>query len=257
MLTERDKHNHKMSFWVQVGAAAFIAMLFYLISKFKPSLKKEASEILGVGDKKNGTMQTLYNYKTKYTGNLDKDVFDFIHEAEGGLSKNPSDSAAKYSKVTPKEPYHTNAGITRATFDKYATKFGFKNDYATFLNMPVALWTKIYNEVYYKPFKDITDDRLFNIELTNWAWGSGPKGALLEYKKFLKDNGVNSMEELEKKYSKAKIFEMLVEERMRFFREIASNDTKGPNGEDKDKKFLDGWLNRQANFYNIFSEYLK
>lgn len=41
MLTERDKKNHHVSFWVQAGAALFVIAILYFVSKFKVKNKTD------------------------------------------------------------------------------------------------------------------------------------------------------------------------------------------------------------------------
>lgn len=227
--------------------------LFFILKRFK--VKKSAAEILGVGNLKNGKMKTYFDFKTKYTGDLDVDLEAFTKEAEGGTVTAKTDAASKYFKVTDKEPVHTNIGITRQIFDKYAKLFGYDNSYLNFLKMPADIWNRIFNDVYRKYFNKISDESVINDYVAMWGWGSGQVTAMNSLKKFLTSKGVNSLNELMNKFGKLETLNQLVLWRMDFLKNVPEKynprDDKNPNG-----IYTDGWLNREANFFNIFAKYV-
>lgn len=267
------KENHTKSFLIQVAAALFVATLLFLVSKFRqaktlvsePPKKLEASQILKVAtlDKNTGKMKTMWNYKTQFTGNFANDFYNYLKEAEGGLSKDKNDSAYKKAlaiKGFPADGYHTNMGITFETFTNASKALKFDGSYAAFLKMDTNVWKKIYDEYYYKPFKNLSSSPLINYTVTGWAWGSGVGGAKKSFAKFLVNNGVIDIAALQKKLAPKDLFLKLVEHRAAFYKDISDDDKKDASGKiikDPEAKFLDGWLNRLSNYYNIFSGYAK
>ena len=277
-MEEGGNKKHYMNFIIQVASGLFVLIVIFLVRKFKSKKEnthekkiisggKEASEVLKTGtiDKKTGKMKVLWNYKTKYTGNFDNDFYSYLKEAEGGLTKNQSDSAYKAAlkiQSFPKDGFHTNMGITFETFVNNAKELKYDPSYSNFLKMPVDVWMKIYTQKYLNPVKNITGSKLLTTTLSNWAWGSGVKGAKDSFARFLVANGVTDIKDLEKKMSEKDIFLKMCEWRKQFYVTIAHNeDKKDDKGniivKDKDAKFLDGWENRLANYYNIFSPYAK
>lgn len=242
---------------ILIGTTFVIGLTILLVRKSgnKKSRVESAAEILGVGRVENRRMKTYFNFKTRYTGNLQADMTNFTKEAEGGQVKAKTDHASTYSKVSAKEPVHTNIGITRAVFDKYASILHYDNSYSNFLRMPMDIWYKIFSEVYVKPFTKISSIPVINDMIAGWGWGSGVRTALNSLKKFLLYNGQASLDELTKAIGKEKVFEKLVLWRMKFFKNISPKfnprTAKASAG-----VYTDGWLNREANFYNIFIKYL-
>jgi len=115
----------------------------------------------------------------------------FIQRWEGGLSRDPNDSASKapapwaYKGQTG---WHTNKGITYTTFLSNANKIGYKPTAENFFLMPDALWLKILKIGYMKPWNLEPLSHLPRIQavIITWSWGSGVTGATTRLARFLK-----------------------------------------------------------------------
>lgn len=188
-------------------------------------------------------------FSVNKTGNLGADVTNFIKLKEGGLTDNPADSASKHPVGVPytfkektTDKWHTNKGITWETFKAYADKLGYKGDAATFYAMPDDVWQKIYNEIYYKPFENLTKSKLVNYYVSLWAWGSGVGGAQSLLKKIQ-----TPISDFLEKYGEQKTLAMLVDARIKFYERLAQQQPKN-------KQFLQGWKNAALSFYKNFSD---
>lgn len=163
---------------------------------------------------------------------------------EGGLSKDPSDSAsANFCPTAYKDgkKYHTNKGITYAVWKAH---FGVDND-ARFYAMNDQDWFTIFDKWYFKAVKG-HDFKCLNIGalVSDFAWGSGviPAGKLLQ--KACNKMGANLLIdgkigpktlEIANSLNEKLLFSNLIQVRKDFFISISSG---------KNAKFLKGWLNR-------------
>lgn len=106
----------------------------------------------------------------------------FIKKKEGGLSRDPNDTAAKYPapfEINGKTGWHTNKGITWQTFSSNANRLNYVASKENFVNMPDDIWLKILKGVYMKAFPLDRIAHLPRIQavIITWAWGSGTGGA--------------------------------------------------------------------------------
>jgi lysozyme family protein len=92
--------------------------------------------------------------------------------AEGGKSKNPNDTAAKY--VQPGQ-VHTNRGVTWNTYRSIAKNLGLNPDYNSFLNLTRDGAVKFIYQYYLDNAKDLPDET--GIAVTESSWASGPSVA--------------------------------------------------------------------------------
>lgn len=129
----------------------------------------------------------------------------FIHESEGGLSRDPADTASSYPAPWPyngKTGWHTNKGITYKTFVGNASKLGYAATADNFFKMPDALWLKILKGAYMAPFPLEKISHLPRIQavIITWAWGSGVGGAASRLASFqrevmgVKDSNITPVE---------------------------------------------------------------
>lgn len=194
-------------------------------------------------------------FKINRTGNLGNDVASYIKLKEGGLTDNPADSASKFptgvtytgkdgatGKTKTTDKWHTNKGITWQTFKAYADKLGYKGDAETFYAMPDDVWLKIYNEIYYKPFANLTKSPLINYYISLWAWGSGVGGAKNLLKKI--ETPLNDMID---KVGEQKTLALLIDARIKFYDRLIEK-------EPKNAQFRQGWRNAALSFYKNFSD---
>jgi lysozyme family protein len=175
--------------------------------------------------------------------NLD-DFITTMKSWEGGLSRDPNDSAYAHLCLTPYKDgyqYHTNKGITYAVWKSH---FGSGED-DRFYEMNNQDWFKIFDQLYFKAVKG-HDFKVLNIGamVSEFAWGSGviPAGKLLQHAcnkmgANLVIDGQIGQHTLDFTNSvDAKIlFDNLIQVRKDFFTSI---------GVGKNAKFLKGWLNR-------------
>lgn len=178
---------------------------------------------------------------------------------EGGLSKDPNDSAAKFPCPTLYKGFkwHTNKGVTYATWKNV---FGeYKN--LRFLEMNDEDWTAIMKHNYWDAVKG--DQMPFQCAadvLTSWAWGSGVGTAIKQAQRMLNKHfganlvcdgkiGPKTIEAIAK-VDPVEFFQKACETRESFFRYIS--DEKNGAAYKANAKFLKGWLNRLSSFKKTF-----
>ena len=95
---------------------------------------------------------------------------------EGGLSKDPRDTAVRYAPFPG--AYHTNKGVTYAAFTALGPKIGISPvNYEKF----VKLSDQEVGKFIYEYYKSINGDKLpgsVGLSVTEAAWGSGPVPAI-------------------------------------------------------------------------------
>lgn len=195
-----------------------------------------------------------------------KKIVDFFMKWEGKLSRDPKDSASSYPnpmKWEGKSGYHTNMGITYATWER----FKGKNAKRAFFEMTHDDVVEIFEKGYWLPSKcDKIDSQAIAVCLVSWAWGSGSYGAAKQLQRMLVKDGkkiggvdgkigpktlkaVNSYDERE-------LFDLMVKTRESFFRYISNPDRARTQSQRKrfgnNARFLNGWLNRLRNFNATF-----
>lgn len=102
---------------------------------------------------------------------------------EGGLSKNPGDTAVQYAPFPG--AYHTNKGVTYGTFLTLAKKLGITPvTYDKF----IKLTNQEVGKFIYEFYKSVNGNLLpgaMGLSLTEVAWGSGPKRAIINLQEAL------------------------------------------------------------------------
>ena len=95
---------------------------------------------------------------------------------EGGLSKDPRDTAVRYAPFPG--AYHTNKGVTYAAFTSLGPKIGISPvNYEKF----VKLTDQEVGKFIYEYYKSVNGDKLpgsIGLSVTEAAWGSGPVPAI-------------------------------------------------------------------------------
>lgn len=180
-------------------------------------------------------------------------IVNFTLSKEGGLSRDPDDSASNYPSpyyFNGQNGWHTNKGITYKTFEAASKIIGFDNNYNNFIVMPRSIWYKIAKKLFWDK---LNLDQLKNQSIANllfsWFWGSGFnwRNRMI---KFLKSYNI--------KWDKNN-FKALTNNLNRLI------DIYGPkiiyNGLDKEyrlylkslnkPKFIDGWLDRLDDLYDL------
>jgi hypothetical protein len=193
-----------------------------------------------------------------------RNIINFIKFKEGGLSSATTDSASNNPSPCGNgsngKPYHTNKGVTWATFKGLSSTLGYSASCANFISMPDSIWGKIYKESYWDK---IQGDKIKNQAIANtfveMAWGSGvgsntsTKGAIPYLKNFFKKyynksfntitEMVNYVNELDSQGKTPDLFEKLF-----VFRKNLYTSFNQPSN-------LKGWLNRLDSFYLINKPY--
>jgi hypothetical protein len=177
------------------------------------------------------------------------DYYDFLAYWEGGLSKDQTDYA---HTQRPNGDYHTNRGITWDTYKTLAPLVNISNDYNTFVNLTREQAKKISN--YY--FNNSSAAKFTNPAIAflyfEIEWGSG-NYAPNHLKAALKNLGYqeatnNKLAQniiLANKINQSDLYNELLKVREGFYRQIVLNDSK-------QKRNLDGWLNRLNSFITKF-----
>jgi lysozyme family protein len=185
----------------------------------------------------------------KFTDPLFQKYAAFVGHAEGGLSKNPNDSAARF--VEPGQ-YHTNRGIIWPTFQTYAKSLGIPATYDNFIKLSKEQANQILYAYYKFASKDIQND-ITGLILTNIYWGSGnvlgrhTRLALRELGIPVKITG-NLDESVRRTINlqdPAKFNDALMKVRRDFLTAITISRPAN-------KVFLKGWLAREDRFKNEF-----
>jgi hypothetical protein len=191
-------------------------------------------------------------------------IVTHIRKSEGGLSANPKDTASKNSSPCGKDkngnPYHTNKGITWATFKGLASKGGYSATCDNFLKMPDSIWYKIYKVGFWDA---VQGDKIKNQAIANtfveMVWGSGlgsisrGTGTLGWLNSFFKKNynknltTISQMVDFVNKLdSEGKTPELF--EKLNVFRANKYRALNQPT-------FTQGWLNRLNSFYVLNKPY--
>jgi len=183
----------------------------------------------------------------------------FIQKWEGGLSRDPKDTASanpapwSYKGQTG---WHTNKGVTYSTFKSIAPKVGYAVTAENFFSMPDALWYKILENGFMKAFPLSKISHLPRIQavIISWAWGSGPGGAERYLANFqrqvmgIQDSNITPTEIVEnfKKrinpLNEKEWFLKLCDRRAQDFSKMATYSVHGK-----------GWINRLNDFRKTFA----
>lgn len=175
---------------------------------------------------------------------INKVNFDYIKKWEGGLSRNPRDSASKHT-VPDGSGYHTNMGVTWATW-----KFHFGEDIKGFYAMPFDKWKQVYLWYWNLVGAARIPSQAIGEFLADWAWASGVNAPRqlqhylynLGYYKLVPDGrfGDKTLAALLaaiKEKGEAQVYEGLYDHRIEWLKKIPSY-----------KDFGRGWVNRLEDF---------
>lgn len=169
----------------------------------------------------------------------------FIQQWEGGLSRDLADNASArpapwpYKGVTG---WHTNKGVTYATFVASAAKLGYQPTADNFFNMPGDIWNKIFKVQYWDPWGlDSMRSQAIADYIANAAWGSGLGGSFNTVKGYLQTKGVTVSTRAEAVkaldnlafFNETQIFNELIDWRNKVLRGLSDFPVYGK-----------GWINR-------------
>lgn len=181
---------------------------------------------------------------------------DYIRRWEGGLSKDPNDAASK-NPVPDGSGFHTNKGVTWATFVGSAAKAGYNATPKLFYEMPDHIWMKIFKV----NFWDIVQADKINSQaiaemIVDWTWGSGPGVSVPFIQRYLQGRGykfpqitstfgpitLKSLNDEIKKRGEKAVWEDIYKLRYNFLDNLGKN---------RFPSFRTGWLNRMKDLYNL------
>ena len=176
----------------------------------------------------------------------------FLLKAEGGLSRDKTDTASKYPCPTPyqgKTGWHTNKGIT---YQNWVLTFGRSKD-DRFYIMTSEDWSKITKPKYWDKWKacQIHSQKVANV-LVDYVFNSGSYG-IKNIQKLIGVNpdgvvGPKTLEAVNKQQEK-EFLTRLYNERYRFYDAIIRNNPS-------QVKYKKGWYNRVAEL-KLFNDKLK
>lgn len=117
-----------------------------------------------------------------------RELIPWIRRWEGGLSRDPRDTAAAahpapcvYQEQTG---WHTNKGIQWATFQAMAG-YGYSASCENFFAMPDAIWKTVYKRGFWDQLLlDYYRSQAVADVLVQWIWGSGLKGCYRQLSRF-------------------------------------------------------------------------
>jgi lysozyme family protein len=117
-----------------------------------------------------------------------KRMIPFIKEWEGGLSKDPDDSAAANPAPCTYQmsnKWHTNKGITWQTFSSLSY-YGYTPSCANFFAMPDTIWTTIYVRAFWQKMAlHLYTSQAVADVIVNLCWGSGIGGGWKQVSKLV------------------------------------------------------------------------
>ena len=193
-----------------------------------------------------------------------KNLVGFIKLKEGGLSGDKQDLASSTPSNCGKDSkgrlYHTNKGITWATFKGLASKGGYEASCDNFIKMPDSVWLKVYKVGFWDA---VQGDRIQNQAIANtfvemiWSSGIGSvssgKGLLGWLNAFFKKNYnqnlttitqmVDFVNKLDNEGKTPELFEQLNSYRIEKYKSLNK------------PYWIKGWLNRVNSFYILNKPY--
>lgn len=136
----------------------------------------------------------IINSRSSTNQMMDK-LIPFILKKEGGLSRDPQDTASKNPAPWPYDNgngmqtgWHTNKGVTYTTFIGNASKAGYAPTADNFFKMPNNVWRPVlraYEEAF--PIERIKHLPKIQAVIITWAWGSGPHGTETRLARFQRE----------------------------------------------------------------------
>ena len=185
---------------------------------------------------------------------LIKKYIEFTKRWEGGLSRDKSDSASKFTCPTSYKGlggYHTNMGITYQVWRDFYGKD--KDD--RFFNMSDQDWFNVFKTLYWNGVRgDEYDSQNIAIIVTGMAWGSGKVQAIKSLQQAILNCSIkvdidgilgNKTIAAANSIPPQMLFDAIIAERKRFFEYIGRPGSKNA-------KFLKGWLNRLEDYKKTF-----
>lgn len=180
-----------------------------------------------------------------------------IKRSEGGLSKNPNDTASKWP-VPDGSGFHTNKGITWLSFTFYAKSLGYEPTPKLFYDMPEHIWQGITKKGYWDKIQgDKLHSQAVATIMVDWYFGSGNwsvknlqsvLNTKFNYKLTIDgDFGLMTLKAANSVNQKD-LLHWLYQARIAFIDKISKNGNQS--------KFKKGWLDDAQHTYNMALQYL-
>ena len=182
------------------------------------------------------------------------DYIAFTKRWEGGLSRDPKDSASAFPCPTPykgKSDWHTNAGVT---YKVWRSLFGPAED-PRFFQMNTADWTNVFRTLYWNAVRgDEFKSANIAVFAAELAWMSGKPRAVRTLQTAISNCGIrcdvdgklgNETMAAANACKAGPLFDAIAAERERYYRAIGAPGTKNSS-------FLRGWLNRLEDLKRSF-----
>lgn len=173
-----------------------------------------------------------------------KKYYEHILEWEGGISRNPNDSASQ--NPMPNSDIHTNKGIQWVTYVTFCEINNKNVNEQEFLEMPFSLWQQITDSLYWDKWNlDSVNCNNVAIMIHAFAYGFGNLGSEIKLANFIRnewnvqDNDITKSEIIEhfNEYTRTNGCDSLTKKLIEYRRELIY---ASPLFDD----FGNGWLNR-------------
>jgi hypothetical protein len=208
-----------------IALLAVIVIIIYMVRKSRSSSNIQSGPFF----------DALYTWILSHEGGLQD------HQIAGDIGKERSPCVITVGDRVYHGPF-TNKGIDYSLFKKYAPRFGYSIDCKTFASMPLDLWSKIYQTVFYSKGSPYSKNPVLAAYVTGWFWGSGSISTTNI--KRIKDILASSA-------SASTQLTQLIALRKSFFASLhTSNPDKYP------QTVVNAWNARQDSFWDNFHTYL-
>lgn len=234
------------------GILIALAALFFILRNSGKKMQFTAKDFLNRIPSMFGGQYYFKPYPIAST-NPQQAAARYLIWKEGGLSRDQADSA----KITPapwphKDPktgeietgWHTNKGVTYATFLKYSTVLGYEPTEQLFFTMPEDLALKIFKAMAKAKGANITSSEILNLYYAFWIWGGSPD---LTEDIFNKATG-QSIDAYYKANGELKTLQKMIIARIAAYKAIVK-------AKPEKAKFLKGWINGALNYFYLMAPY--
>jgi lysozyme family protein len=176
----------------------------------------------------------------------------FTKQAEGGLSRAKTDTASS-DPVPDGSGYHTNKGITWATFKRYASILGYIATPALFYQMPEWIFLGIFEGYWKSAGSNLIKSQAMATIIFQAMWGGGHSSLVKDIQNYLITNSYSKVKadgeigrytsEAINNYCQIKgkekdLYDYSFAERLKYLRSLSTYPANG-----------DGWENRMKLLY--------
>lgn len=172
-----------------------------------------------------------------------KIYIDFTKAREGGLSRDPHDTASKYP-VPDGSGNHTNKGVTWEAFERILPKYGITPTPKLFYEMS----DKTFNIIFEHYWNSAGANKIENQAIANLIfqshWGGGLKQLVIKVQKYFKMKQTFTVDQLTAKMindftSKKVLYDYMHQWRLDYLRSTKTYKVHGPGWEARMKKLYE------------------